>query len=102
MGFKGHIVFPTSAFDQVIAAKSDAVVMGGINALNRGMAAFCSGDSRMHGAAYIPFQFGAEVALEYLQEAIKNDFSVILIDTCLLYTSPSPRDRQKSRMPSSA
>ena len=24
------------------------------------------------------------------------------IPTCLLYTSPSPRDRQKSRMPSSA
>ena len=24
------------------------------------------------------------------------------IDNCLLYTSPSPRDRQKSRMPSSA
>ena len=26
----------------------------------------------------------------------------ITINTCLLYTSPSPRDRQKSRMPSSA
>ena len=25
-----------------------------------------------------------------------------MINTCLLYTSPSPRDRQKSRMPSSA
>ena len=25
-----------------------------------------------------------------------------LPDSCLLYTSPSPRDRQKSRMPSSA
>ena len=25
-----------------------------------------------------------------------------LLYTCLLYTSPSPRDRQKSRMPSSA
>ena len=25
-----------------------------------------------------------------------------LYDRCLLYTSPSPRDRQKSRMPSSA
>ena len=25
-----------------------------------------------------------------------------LADPCLLYTSPSPRDRQKSRMPSSA
>ena len=27
---------------------------------------------------------------------------VIPLYTCLLYTSPSPRDRQKSRMPSSA
>eukprot|EP01017_Pseudomicrothorax_dubius_P009131 TRINITY_DN13055_c0_g1_i1.p1 TRINITY_DN13055_c0_g1~~TRINITY_DN13055_c0_g1_i1.p1 ORF type:complete len:124 (-),score=23.47 TRINITY_DN13055_c0_g1_i1:29-400(-) len=26
----------------------------------------------------------------------------LLVDDCLLYTSPSPRDRQKSRMPSSA
>ena len=25
-----------------------------------------------------------------------------MVETCLLYTSPSPRDRQKSRMPSSA
>ena len=25
-----------------------------------------------------------------------------LVNFCLLYTSPSPRDRQKSRMPSSA
>ena len=25
-----------------------------------------------------------------------------MLGTCLLYTSPSPRDRQKSRMPSSA
>ena len=27
---------------------------------------------------------------------------VAKLNTCLLYTSPSPRDRQKSRMPSSA
>ena len=27
---------------------------------------------------------------------------IVLYRTCLLYTSPSPRDRQKSRMPSSA
>ena len=26
----------------------------------------------------------------------------LIVETCLLYTSPSPRDRQKSRMPSSA
>ena len=28
--------------------------------------------------------------------------SAPVFDSCLLYTSPSPRDRQKSRMPSSA
>ena len=28
--------------------------------------------------------------------------SINLLKDCLLYTSPSPRDRQKSRMPSSA
>ena len=33
-------------------------------------------------------------------EEIKSKVNVI--NGCLLYTSPSPRDRQKSRMPSSA
>ena len=28
--------------------------------------------------------------------------STVILNICLLYTSPSPRDRQKSRMPSSA
>ena len=32
----------------------------------------------------------------------KNELNGKYINTCLLYTSPSPRDRQKSRMPSSA
>ena len=31
-----------------------------------------------------------------------SDNGVKIIEACLLYTSPSPRDRQKSRMPSSA
>ena len=40
-------------------------------------------------------------------EALMTEGSVTraanaLFMTCLLYTSPSPRDRQKSRMPSSA
>ena len=30
------------------------------------------------------------------------DYTLASYTTCLLYTSPSPRDRQKSRMPSSA
>ncbi|GLP23949.1 hypothetical protein HpBGD77_22010 [Helicobacter pylori] len=28
--------------------------------------------------------------------------SLVWVNSCLLYTYPSPRDRQKSRMPSSA
>jgi len=81
LGFKGHIVFPTSAFDQVLAAKDPFVIQGGVKALNRGMTTFCQEDSRMYGVAYIPFQFGADIALEFLREAIKNEFSVIAIDT---------------------
>ena len=37
------------------------------------------------------------------QNLFTGDLSIYAPDhTCLLYTSPSPRDRQKSRMPSSA
>ena len=32
----------------------------------------------------------------------EGEFLTMLGPSCLLYTSPSPRDRQKSRMPSSA
>ena len=35
------------------------------------------------------------------RDDIRNS-SAIDLPSCLLYTSPSPRDRQKSRMPSSA
>ena len=31
-----------------------------------------------------------------------DQLAVITHDTCLLYTSPSPRDKRQSRMPSSA
>ena len=41
----------------------------------------------------------------WLGKKLKEPHSDILVEenkVCLLYTSPSPRDRQKSRMPSSA
>ena len=37
-----------------------------------------------------------------LGSAVNTIAPDVSTDTCLLYTSPSPRDRQKSRMPSSA
>ena len=36
------------------------------------------------------------------QEEKQDSEEVRRLKDCLLYTSPSPRDRQKSRMPSSA
>ena len=41
----------------------------------------------------IPSPGGGDQLVAYMKREIK---------CCLLYTSPSPRDRQKSRMPSSA
>ena len=38
----------------------------------------------------------------HMIEAEKIEEPRDLLNPCLLYTSPSPRDRQKSRMPSSA
>ena len=41
----------------------------------------------------LDLQGGSQLTLQIIKEEGK---------VCLLYTSPSPRDRQKSRMPSSA
>ena len=43
------------------------------------------------------------VLVRRVEEATKTAGGIIIPDTaCLLYTSPSPRDRTRSRMPSSA
>ena len=47
----------------------------------------------------MPVMDGIALALNVARD---HDHLPILLMTCLLYTSPSPRDRQKSRMPSSA
>ena len=50
-----------------------------------------------------PEQLAAMLA--QMQEQVTEQFQKLGINPagfCLLYTSPSPRDRQKSRMPSSA
>ena len=55
-------------------------------------------------------QLPATLAIERLQSHLAaalneyelNEVTAIVFNTCLLYTSPSPRDRTRSRMPSSA
>ena len=44
---------------------------------------------------------GKDVNFEHLM-TIEHEGNYYVVLDCLLYTSPSPRDRQKSRMPSSA
>ena len=60
----------------------------------------------------VPLHIFEDRYKELIGECLARDgeFGLVLADerglreigTCLLYTSPSPRDRQKSRMPSSA
>ena len=45
---------------------------------------------------------GLSAGFDKNAEVIKPILNMGFSFTCLLYTSPSPRDRQKSRMPSSA
>ena len=53
------------------------------------------------GVLYVMFGWWSDTVTE---NQIGDHTPVVLIGLryCLLYTSPSPRDRQKSRMPSSA
>ena len=51
-------------------------------------------EAKQHVERYRPF------GLKWVEEPIARDD--VMGYLCLLYTSPSPRDRQKSRMPSSA
>ena len=56
--------------------------------------------SPQYGGTFIDCTFGQG---GYSKEILKfNNTKVIAIDSCLLYTSPSPRDLSTSRMPSSA
>ena len=51
----------------------------------------------------IPEPTGFRIVLFPLRLEGKTKGGVLLTDdTCLLYTSPSPRDKRQSRMPSSA
>ena len=63
--------------------------------------------ARAHG--YPVLAFGSHMDLDARARAIEAGAQRVVANSkftsdmpCLLYTSPSPRDRQKSRMPSSA
>lgn len=81
LGFKAQIVFPTVAYNQVVAARDEAVLLGGIRALNRGLQAYCEADPRMIGIAYVPLRCGAATAAQMLDEVIADGCAIVAIDT---------------------
>ena len=109
--------FGTTSFDQTVeihmhlgvdSKQADQIIRGAIG-LPHGIGrelrvvVFAKGDL----AAAAEEAGAAEVGAEDLAKKINDgwtDFDVCVAspDICLLYTSPSPRDRSLSRMPSSA
>ena len=68
-----------------------------------------AGDGNHYSATVISSQFAGKSKIQQhkmvynsLKGKMGNELHALALNTCLLYTSPSPRDRQKSRMPSSA
>ena len=88
---------------QRVAAKSGTDAIIALGAVIRGgtphfdfVAGECSsGLSRVALNHDIPIAFGV-LTTDTIEQAVERS------GTCLLYTSPSPRDRTRSRMPSSA
>ena len=56
----------------------------------------------MSSDSFLEDENPAQIALDEFRRQFGGDDSVFIIYACLLYTSPSPRDRTRSRMPSSA
>ena len=91
---KGYAAHERGVFQDVIAARNAALSAGG-NVGQRGAAEY-------NVAAQTPRLLALK---EDYPELKSNENFLDLqekLTDCLLYTSPSPRDRQKSRMPSSA
>jgi hypothetical protein len=80
LGFDGHIVFPTTSFDQIQGATQPAAFAVSVEALNRGLHYFCETDKRILPAPYLPFRFESKDPLDHVASVIKQDFSMIMID----------------------
>ena len=51
---------------------------------------------------YITFRVGAALMTSMIIAFVLGPRMINVLRACLLYTSPSPRDKRQSRMPSSA
>ena len=91
------VVYVVAAFFASRQMPSEASV-GGVD---------ISGQSEEEAVATLERELGPRAAEEFRLQAGDMEATVVPADAglgfdCLLYTSPSPRDRTRSRMPSSA
>ena len=71
---------------------------------------FTANDSGVKIGSSVAEVNGEDLSIDVFRQKVEqasrrygsNLSSTQLVNTCLLYTSPSPRDRTRSRMPSSA
>ena len=92
MGFKKHV----KVWEDVLKPEYDEKAAPSLWEVVLGEAPPIYGDAReFFRRTYLTSSM--KDAIESSVKAIKGEGN-----SCLLYTSPSPRDRQKSRMPSSA
>ena len=92
--------FPASLLEQPTGAgvaQFDAATLGSMLAADR--------DAAGVGRRFVPAEFrgaGAEVGRRRAILVLPEELRGARGGPCLLYTSPSPRDKRQSRMPSSA
>ena len=63
---------------------------------------YCIGESKSEKKNKRTFSVLKRQLKKVLDKKIKKNKIIVAYEPCLLYTSPSPRDRTRSRMPSSA
>ena len=95
--FAGYNYFELGDFLHPIMEIFDEVGLIGIVSFTKEQAELCIVDIDGGGEIVITSPFGS-AALKGCHE-VQN---IGAVETCLLYTSPSPRDKRQSRMPSSA
>ena len=91
-GYELELRLPLFDFGDARRANAEAVYLA---ALNRTAAVIAEAQSPLR-ESYLAYRTTYDLARHYRDEIVP------LRKTCLLYTSPSPRDRTRSRMPSSA
>ena len=89
LGFELQVVYPTGAFPQVVASPADVQVEAALG-LNRGLAEFCAADPRLLPTAYVPLHHGVDAALRILDDAVRREIPVVMVDMVPAKGAPSP------------